>query len=825
MSAEKKECEMNLKALSTLAVACFLFAGFAPAETVQFEENWGDPGFTVVSQSPTGLEILYTVPSVTFDTIEVDGETMTTVGIPGVILPNNAGAPDLPGVGRFIAFPQHAAYKVEVLARKSVSYKMKVAPAAEIQAESDDSPPVYEKDPAIYGLDAVYPPEPVLSSSPTTMRGVDVFILGITPFAYNPVREELEVFTNIRIKVTFEGGNGQFGDVSYRSRWLEPMMKQHLVNYASLPAVDFDARKKNAGREDECDYMIFSPNDSTFLSWADTIKDFRVKQGISTNVYNIADLGGTSTGIENKINSAYNTWSNKPVAVLMLGDTSNMPTKKYSGYTLSDNMYADVNGDNLPEVNIARMTARNSTDLSLLINKFIDYETSPPTDTSFYNNPIVAGGWQTERWFILCTEVVFGFLTNEEGKSPEREYAIYSGYPGSQWSTATNTSTVVNYFGPNGLGYIPSTPGHLSDWGGNATRINNDINSGAFYMLHRDHGYEQGWGEPDYDTGDLSGLNNDDLCFVMSINCSTGKYDASPECFAEAFHRMTYGALGVIAASGTSYSFVNDTFVWGMHDSMWPHFDPGYSGSTGDNQLMPSFANMSGKWYLQASSWPYNTSSKTITYHLFHMHGDAFTQLYTEMPQSLSVSHGSSIDASATSFAVTADAGSLIAISKDGVVLGTATGTGGSVNVSIDPPGSSGTMYVTVTELNHYRYEGTVTVTGGGSTLTVDVTLSSTSYQRGEWCFYDVDITNHTASSLSTTMWTNVTLPNSNTWPNTGYLNGPLNITVPGNDTQTWNYSRRIPNVAPIGSFVMNAYIGSNPGIDDEDHENFSITY
>ncbi|MEZ5198797.1 MAG: hypothetical protein R2764_21200 [Bacteroidales bacterium] len=49
------------------------------------------------------------------------------------------------------------------------------------------------------------------------------------------------------------------------------------------------------------------------------------------------------------------------------------------------------------------------------------------------------------------------------------------------------------------MGYIPAQPSELGGWtGGTAAGINNAINSGSFMLQHRDHGYEQGWGEPDY---------------------------------------------------------------------------------------------------------------------------------------------------------------------------------------------------------------------------------------------------------------------------------------------------------------------------------------
>ena len=117
-----------------------------------------------------------------------------------------------------------------------------------------------------------------------------------------------------------------------------------------------------------------------------------------------------------------------------------------------------------------------------MVRKFIDYETQPPTNPNYYSNPVIAGGWQSDRWFILCAEICHGFLEYEQSKTPPREYA--GGSPGmSSWSTNPNTAQILNYFGPSGLNYIPSTPAFLTDWGGNATRINNDINSGASINL------------------------------------------------------------------------------------------------------------------------------------------------------------------------------------------------------------------------------------------------------------------------------------------------------------------------------------------------------
>jgi hypothetical protein len=397
-------------------------------------------------------------------------------------------------VSRFIAFPRGASYTVEILdSRSRVLRDVNVLPAPPIPREGNATPPTYEKDLSIYGVDANYPAEPVMVSESMVLRGMDVFILGITPFTYNPAQKELVVYSDFRLRITFQGGDGVFGEDRLRSRWFEPLLEQHLLNYPSLGQVDFDSQP--LARGEECEYMIFYPDDPVFENWARTIRNYRANQGISSNIFDIADLGGTATGIEAKINDAYNNWTKPPVAVLMLGDLPDMPVHTWNGYCLSDNIYADVNGDDLPEMNIARLTARDAADLDLMINKFMDFEKNPPVNPSYYNEPLIAGGWQSDRWFILCCDVVWGFFANETGKSPVREYSGYThGSAPTSWSTNPNTYMILDYFGPGGLGYVPSVPSHLTDWDANATSINAAINSGAFWLLHRDHGFETGWG-------------------------------------------------------------------------------------------------------------------------------------------------------------------------------------------------------------------------------------------------------------------------------------------------------------------------------------------
>jgi hypothetical protein len=725
-----------------------LVSSSSAQQVIDYSNNWGINGLSLTRQNSTNVEVNFSVNKLFLEDVNVDGINLKAAKIPGIFLPNDAGMPDLAGTGRYIAIPQGATVTYKIISYKTdVIYNIDIAPAPIIPLDNDPSPLKYPKNMSVYSKNAYYPESPVKISEPSKIRGLDVVMLGITPFQYNPVTKELIVYTDIKVQVDFIGGNGHFGDDAYRNRWWEPILSDNILNYSSLPVIDFDKRYTDIMTFTGYEYVIIIPNNPEFAQWADTIKRFRTAQGIKTGVFKLSDIGGnTVSAIKTWVNNAYNTWTLKPVAVCLLADygTDASGASKiisilqthpdaYPAFA-SDNYYADVNGDEMPEIVFSRIIANNSTELQTLISKNINYERNPPTDAAYYNHPITALGWQTERWFQLCSELVGGYFKKNLGKNPVRINKVYSGSPGSVWSTATNTATVVNYFGTVGLGYIPMTPDTLGGFdGGTPTQVANAINTGAFMLQHRDHGMYTGWGEPGFTTGYSSYLTNTNfLTFIFSINCETGAYHNPSGCpsegsFVEVFTRYKYnnqnaGALGMVAPSETSYSFVNDTYVWGMYDNMWPDFMPAYGSTPAPRGLKPAFGMAAGKYFLQQSSWPYNTGNKQVTYRLFHMFGDAFLNLYSEVPQNLAVSHTSGILATATSFSVTANSGSTIALSIDTNLLATATGTGSPVSLSI--PGGSLTigqiMKVVVTKQNYFRYTGNVVVgtSGTGNIIT-----------------------------------------------------------------------------------------------------------
>ncbi len=698
---------------------------FSHAQKVTYTDSWSKQGFTVHQTKSSGLTLNFSVSDFSFNDQMVKGESMQSISLGDNFLPNEEGCPNLPTVSKFIIIPNGAKASVKVKNIRQVAFEGKdIIPAYRIPKDDDNTPLRYEKNTEVYSKNAFYPEKVVSVSEPMVMRGLTVVAVSVSPFRYNPVSKQLELNRDIELDVQFEGGSGYFGDDRLRSPQWDAILTDNVLNGTSLPYIDYDARKAQQLKSGAtgCEYLIISPTNPEFLQWADSLKQWRTQQGILTKVVTLDETGAGVEDLKSYIRNAYQSWEIPPIAILFLGDYGTDPTKSvtspiWDSYCVSDNIFVDFDNNDLPEIATARMTANNAQELETMVTKCLSYERNPPMSPSFYQSPITALGWQTERWFQLCSEVIGGYWKHQLGKTPNRINAVYGGSTTGPWSTAQNTQTVLDYFGPNGTAYIPATPSELGGFtGGNAAQIVAGLNAGTFMLVHRDHGMETGWGEPDFTNSNISQLTNTDLSFIMSVNCLTGKYNYSSECFAEKFHRYRYngknaGALALIAASETSYSFVNDVFVWGMFDYLWPNFMPDQTPAVTERGFLPTFANCAGKYHLAQSNWPYNTSNKVVTYHLFHMHGDAFQTVYTEVPQAMVVTYDPVFMYGLPSFSVKAPAGAKIALSYNGNILGTATATGGFVSVPVTGDVVIGDkITICVTKDNFLRYTAKILV-------------------------------------------------------------------------------------------------------------------
>lgn len=304
---------------------------------------------------------------------------------------------------------------------------------------------------------------------------------------------------------------------------------------------------------------------------------------------------------------------------------------------VSDLRYGCMDGanDNTPDIHRGRISVTNISEANTVVDKIIQYEKNPVSDAAFYNTGVNCAYFQdldmdgyADRRFAQTSEDVRNYLTNL-GYNITRIYTAYTNVTPQKWS---------KYYS-RGEDIPAELKKPLFAWNGSVTDVNNAINQGAFYVLHRDHGDVGGWGDPTYQSSDILKLTNGNkLPVVFSLNCLTGQYNGKT-CFAETFLRkQNGGCVGILGATEVSYSGPNDVFAGGLFDAIWPN--PGLrivlpgQNSTGTTPT-PTFAMgqvLDQGFARLAEIYGSNNSYTQYTKELFHYFGDPSMQIYTSKP-------------------------------------------------------------------------------------------------------------------------------------------------------------------------------------------------
>ena len=590
------------------------------------------------------------------------------------------GLPNLPFENHYIALPKGATVNITVKENGStILNDIDLLPAAEVIRNDAAGLPKLHKNMSVYNQDANFPVENVRIAQSTQIRKLDVMLLNITPFRYNPVQKTLEVVYDMDIDIRFEGGNGRFGEARYLNPEWKGILRDLVVNSDMLPKADYyDLLNEAINHQGQgCEYLIISPDDERVLEYANTLKRFRTKQGILTKVVTTTECGGNETEtIKNYIKNAYEHWDIPPAAVLifsgcdvdaMLNPLRGIPefplvflnyndTGQNYDY-LSDNPYADMNGDTIPDLTLSRLPIEKFEDYKINIDKLIKYETNPPTNPDYYNRPVITSGYEDNKWFLITSQIVNGFFRSKLGKRPSNYYMMYQYssdslvIPETAWSTGYNTDADVDYFGPNGQNYIAQTPDTLNDWRDmfDYSYLIDALNKGSFLTLYRDHSGADLWCCPWIASDDLLRLKHDTVpTFVISIGCHTGEpyYTYSGingylrwKPMVAALCNDEVGALGGIGAASVTHSHFHDILTWGVYDYFWANFMPGMGTQSQPAFARTSYGLVAGKLFLNQHTflpdwWPLKV---TTTQNVYHYLGETYLNLYTAVPKPLTI--------------------------------------------------------------------------------------------------------------------------------------------------------------------------------------------
>jgi len=645
------------------------------------------------------------------ESIEVPTErgTFSEIAIEGTYASGEIGAPELPASHQLLAVPFGATPRVNVISYTTKDYNLSDYGINTILPHQ----PSVRKDQNLDEVEFVYNAAAYqtrsLASAPEasievqgTMRGIRIGSLVINPVSYNPASNTLRVFNNIEVEVSFDGADRDETErmlVSTYSPYFDIVYKQ-MFNYRQILDVYDDHPDLMAY---PVHMIVIAPENyiTTLQPWI----NWKIQKGFDVNVVTTAQAGSNYNAIRSYVQNLYNTGVSQgatPTFLVLVGDVAQVPNTMGSAtQKVTDLYYGSVDSDYFPDMFYSRMSAENTTQLTAIINKILQYEQYTMPDPTYLNNVTLIAGWDS-------------YWTQRVG-APTINYATTYYYNTAHGFTEVHSHVNQSQY-----------PGCY-----------NSLSTGIGFVNYTAHGDNNMWANPQFTNTNVNQLTNTDKYFLAMGNCClSGNFGYNSMCFGEAMIRAeNKAAYSYIGSCPNTYWYEDYYFGVGATNvfNQTPNLTNTATGVYDGIWMDDTYHTVSSMTFLgnlavcYASTGGYQTSSNpTYYWQAYHVLGDGSIMPYRVNPTPNTVTHASSIPANATSFTVNAEAGSYVGISQNYVLKGAAlVPASGSVNVPVSGIGS-GQVHIVVTKPQKQPYIQDISVGGGSQTYTIHVSANPT---------------------------------------------------------------------------------------------------
>jgi hypothetical protein len=590
-----------------------------------------NPKVRVLKSDARRLRVRVQLPAVQFVPREADGKAWTQLVLPNSDSPGTPGTPGIPVVSDVLAVPDGAKLKVSVNdVDKILVDGVDLFPAQPDPVDQEYPAPNFLKPPftdkpfqvneKAYARNRLVPAKPADADSLGTVRDLNIGGLQIPTAQYNPQKKKLVLLKSVDVTIGFAGGPHTFSD-ELTNPWeqFQRRIAGSLLNRRLLDRFDVREILRRCGEE-----MLVITNPAT-LSAANTFAAARNAAGIRTHVFQTGAVGAgfigtTPTEIQSFIRSRLTQFlCIHPSYVTIMGDDDLVATFTGINGIPSDLQYSmKTDADELPDIAVGRIIGNDQTAVGNAVNKIISYENSPPTGEWRRRATIAAqfqdddNNGQENRTFITFAETLRTGLVNA-GNTVDRVYGEHPGNNPLKFNDGTDLPAELKK---------PTFA-----WAGTGADVTAAWNEGRFLMVHRDHGFSDGWGTPGFGTGNVQALTNGNLLPVMmSINCSSAAYDYDETSFVgEALVKPNGGVVGSFGDTRDSPTWHNTQIGLGFADALLPGVLPAEGPAT---RQRVGDALIHGKMRLAGMAPPASDGSTRNELYLWHYFGDPTMQMW-----------------------------------------------------------------------------------------------------------------------------------------------------------------------------------------------------
>jgi len=319
-------------------------------------------------------------------------------------------------------------------------------------------------------------------------------------------------------------------------------------------------------------YLIITFTD--FVNEIQPLADWKGTQGFDVTITTTTEIpgGATKENIHTYIQSAYDTWTDPPAYVLLVGDVAQIPTFTGSASgSCTDLNYVCVNGtDYFADIYLGRLPAATTDQVTAMVDKIVYFET---------------GNYEDDSW------VMKGAYTGSDDPT--------------YWSVAEGTQNYVidTFLTPAGF---TCDKLYAHTYGATTAQVIAAIDNGRSLVCYTGHGSTTSWAGPGLSQSQVNALTNDNMYnFVASHACLTNQFTVS-ECFGETWMRAPHkGAYAYWGASESSYWDEDDLLERYMYQQ-WFTNDVDFLCGMTNAALLDLYAHYSGGGMVQYYFQIYN---------------------------------------------------------------------------------------------------------------------------------------------------------------------------------------------------------------------------
>ncbi len=676
-----------MKKILNLFFLSFLLVSVGFAQQSQIPLNSEEKTISILEDNYQKLELTFNHAFINSFTVETEKGLFNEITIPGTQFVGKVGTPKLPVYSKLIEVPYGAElelkvidYNVEefVLADYGINhFVMPYQP--DVEKNEDPTAVRFYFNEEEYRSRGVFSYKLADVGIVGQMRGVTIANLVVSPIEYDPMGGKIKVYNNIQVEVSYKNANVRktesIKEKTY-SPYFEPVYAK-LLNHKSFTDDHPDLTKYPVKMLILADRQ-FEEALEPYILWK-TQKGFEVIVNYTDEGYN------TVATIKSWVQGHYDAGtpqSPAPSFCLFVGDVAQIPASQIGVESgkMTDLYYFSQDGDYFPEMYYGRFSANNITELQPQIDKTLYYEKYEFEDPTFLDDVTLIAG-ADGNW------------------NPKVGQAAIKYGSQNYFNAAHGFSTVNQYLTEYDGCYDPE-------------RIS------VSFINYTAHCSEGSWGDPSLTIADISNFSNEGKYPLAVGNCCLSAEFGTTTCVGEAWVRAeNKGAVAYIGSSPSSLWF--EDFYWavgafpiqGTNDGYVPTVDETtmgvYDGMfTGDYKAVDAsiFLGNLAVCEVEANDYP-SHSNPTYYWEAYNCLGDPSLLIYHTQGSNNIVSHLPTFPIGVASFEVSAEPGSYVGISKDGVLLGAglidATGTS---NIAVTPVTSGGKVMIVVTKPEYKPY-------------------------------------------------------------------------------------------------------------------------